>query len=344
VVGYDPIGGAVGTVYPARALMFTFIARWILDQRIDGIRVDSVDTVGNWDFVGEFRRYARSLHRGRVGAEGLVGGEAEARFLVLGEELSLPRGLVRNRLDALWNEEFKYALRAALLGSTRDGDEDFEHTVRKLVDARRIGDFADGAEVVNYVTSHDVGNWESDRLYDYLTRHGVVDAEKRIKLAFVCLLTAVGIPMIFAGEEFADEQDLPIADKQTDPVNFNRLEEPWRGRIFDYVVRLVGLRHRALALAVNDTEFIHVDLTPGRRVLAWRRGGADVDPVVVVANFSDWQTTDPGDPLSEYVVANWPAAPGGRSWREVTQDRQVAAEWVGREPLYAWEAKVYTLA
>jgi len=31
--------------------------------------------------------------------------------------------------------------------------------------------------------------------------------EKRIKLAFVFLMTAVGIPMFLAGEEFADAHD-----------------------------------------------------------------------------------------------------------------------------------------
>jgi hypothetical protein len=68
--------------------------------------------------------------------------------------------------------------------------------------------------------------------------------------------------------------------------------------------------------------------------------GLGHDPVVDVANFSDWGS----DPTSEYVVPNWPATPPGRSWREVTRNRPVAAEWVGREPLYPWEAKVYTLA
>jgi pullulanase len=42
-------------------------------------------------------------------------------------------------------------------------------------------------------------------------------------------------------------------------------------------------------------------------------------------------------------VHNWPATPPGRHWREITQDRDVPPEWVGREPLYAWEAKVYAL-
>jgi pullulanase len=63
-----------------------------------------------------------------------------------------------------------------------------------------------------------------------------------------------------------------------------------------------------------------------------------------VANFSDWGTANPTDPASEYVVPNWPATPAGAEWREVTQDRAVPEDWVGREPLYPWEAKVYVIA
>lgn len=215
-----------------------------------------------------------------------------------------------------------------------------------MIDCRRLG-FADGAQAVNYVTSHDVEGFRNERLYEFLNNNGVIRTEERIKLAFACLLTAVGIPLILAGEEFADEHDLSVSHphKQIDPVNFDRLDaDPWRQRIFAHVARLVYLRRQAPALGVNDTEFLHADFTDGRRVLAWRRGGPGQDPVVVVANFSDWATPDPTNPASEYVVPNWPPTPPGRSWREVTQDREVAAEWIAREPLFAWEAKVYTLA
>jgi pullulanase len=343
--GYDPIDGSSRRLAPARRLMLAHIARWLLGQRIDGIRIDSVNNVANWEFVGEFTAYARSLYRGRAADQGLDAAQADARFLVVGEELAMPLGLLhQHRLDALWNEEFKYALRAALLGQARDRDPSFEWTVRKLVDCRNLG-FADGAQAVNYVTSHDVENWESQRLYTYLNHHGVWDTEPRIKLAFSCLLTAVGIPMILAGEEFADQHDRAISSaKEVDPVNFNRLEDPWRRRVFDHVARLVRLRQQAPALSVNDTAFIHVDFTAGRRVLAWRRGGPGDDPVVVVANFSDWHSTPSDGAPEEYVVPAWPATPNGRHWREVTQARDVPDAWAGREPLDAWQANVYTLA
>src|SRR5512141_2056995 len=169
-----------------------------------------------------------------------------------------------------------------------------------------------------------------------------------MKRAVVCMLTAVGVPMIVAGDEFADRMDFDPTGarrddaKQSDALNLDRLEDPWRRRLFEYVSRLVRLRTRSDALSVNDTEFLHADLESDRRVVVWRRGRADQDPVVVVANFSDFGT-DLSLPEAEYRVPNWPETPPGRSWREVTQDRAVPAAWVGREPIFPWEAKVYTL-
>jgi len=75
-------------------------------------------------------------------------------------------------------------------------------------------------------------------------------------------------------------------------------------------------------------------------VLVWRRGNDTQTPVVVIANFSDFVSD--GGLAGEYRVPNWPATPGKR-WREITQDRLVAPEFVGREPLFSWEAKAYTL-
>ena len=170
-----------------------------------------------------------------------------------------------------------------------------------------------------------------------------------MKLAFACLLTAVGIPMILAGEEFADQHDrfnsqgdvTQDGGKQVDPVDFSRLRDDWRRRIFEYVARLVKARTELPALSVNDTNFIHTDFNDGKRVLVWQRGNNVQMPVVVVANFSDFVSD--GGLAGEYRVPNWPSTPPGRQWREVTQERIVTSEVVGREPLFAWEAKVYTL-
>jgi hypothetical protein len=160
--------------------------------------------------------------------------------------------------------------------------------------------------------------------------------------------------MILAGEEFADEHSrfdrfgnvTQAGGKQVDPVNYGRLDGAddttlMRQRILAYVSRLVKLRTSSPALGVNENHFIHVDFNEDKRVLVWTRGSDGMDPVVILANFSDYVSAA-SDSSAEYIVPEWPAATPGKQWREVTQDRIVPPEWIGREPIFAWEAKVYT--
>jgi pullulanase len=369
VTTYDPISGQVQPLYPARQLMLAYLTRWMRDFRIDGVRMDSVENIANWDFVQAFKDRGRALNRQRWTEAGLVPqADAEARFLVVGEELQLPPALLRqNRLDGLWNDDFQARVRAAILGEGKDG-EDFEWSVRKAIDCRLAGVFTDGAQAVNYVTKHDVEGYRHERLFTMLRNMSDDDIEKRIKLAFVCLMTAVGIPMLLAGEEFADRHDYFDQDghvsqrggKQIEPVHFDRLIAsppdpdddnprannpdayfaPMRRRIFEYVKRLIRLRTGVPALAVNDTDFIWSDFGAGKRVIAWRRGGATAAPVIVLANFSDFASA----PGTDYVVPTWPgSAPPGKKWIEVTQGRDVNPTYVGREAIFPWEAKVYTI-
>lgn len=351
---YDPISGNTVDDAPARALMYTYVTRWMRDFRVDGIRMDSVENVANWDFVGGYKDRARDLWKERWQTAGLAPAGADERFLVVGEELSRPLGLLtQGRLDALWNDGFRARVRAAILGESVDG-ENFEWTVRNAIDCRSLG-FADLAQAVNYVTSHDVEGFRKERLFTMLQKAGFggLDLQRRVQLAFVCLLTANGIPMFLAGEEFADQNDLfdsngnvtDAGGKEVDPVDFSRLQEPMRHAIFEYVARLVHFRTAHPALGVNDTEFIHVDFNDNKRVLVWKRGMAGQDPVIVVANFSDYSTPNGlTDPNVGYFVPNWPFTPPGRHWREVTQQRDVLPTQTGREPIFPWEAKVYTLA
>jgi len=387
---YDPISGQVAAISPARQHMLTFLSRWMKEFQIDGIRMDSVENVANWDFIRDFKNAGRAQFRDRYPA---AGNQADAKFLVVGEELETPPELLsQQRLDGLWNEPFQRRVRAALLGESVDG-RSFEETVRRMIDCRMDGVFDDGARAVNYLTSHDVEGFRKERLYNFMLTNVSLDSSeplfdrsaieqavrsgiraggrepaqgevsdaasgiilhrsrlRRIKLGFVCQMTAVGIPMILAGEEFADQHDLfdshgqvtHQGGKQVDPVNYSRFDDPDRRDLFEYVRRLVRLRTSHPALAVNDTAFIHVDFSFGKRVMVWKRG-TDNDPVVVVANFSGFTTPDALSPNAEYVVPNWPGTPAGHHWFEVTQGRDVSTGRHDREPVFAWEAKVYRL-
>ena len=286
-------------VYPARQFMLAYLARWMRDFHIDGARIDSVENVASWDFLQAFTDQARAHWRTRFADAGLGGG-ADERFLVVGEELTLPLNILYpvKRLDGLWNEGFQARVRAAIVGQNADGDPDFEQTVKRAINCRFNG-FADGADAVNYITKHDVEGPRHERLFNMLRGDSDELIEKRIKLAHVCLLTAVGVPMLLAGEEFADQHDnfdehgsvTQNSGEQVDPVNFSRLTSvdpddhfaPMRRRIFEFVARLIHLRTSTPALGVNDVDFFHVDFE-GKRVLVWRRGGIGNEPVIVVAN------------------------------------------------------------
>jgi pullulanase len=337
VEGYHPITGKKSRFVPAREYLKAHIAHWLEYYRVDGLRLDSVNNIANYDFLQEFKEFSHQVWQQRQGTSD--------RFLVVGEELSVPLALIhQNRLDGLWNEKFKQIIRQVILGKNASDEPSFEWSVRKLIDCRNLG-FSDGSQAVNYLTSHDVGGLGNERFFNWLVNNGIDRTEPRIKLAFVGLLTSVGIPMILAGDEFADQQDLDIAtsperdiNKQIDPVNYSRVKDDWRQRIFQYVSRLIHFRKSAEALTVNDTQFIHVDFSEGKRVIVWQRGNKSDSLVVVVANFSDY-----GSPNNEYHIPNFPPTPPGKQWQEITQERIVSPEWIGREAIFPWEAKVYTL-
>lgn len=335
---FDPESGNVGAVSPSWAFHRAHLARWMADFGVGGLRLDSLNNVGSWDFVRSYKERAWELYKARYGPDA-----DPSKFLVIGEELSMPLSMFREGVvDALWNEPWQGRLRALLLGESTDGD-DFEWTVRKVADTTLVSldgtNFADGAQAINYITTHDIEGYRKERLYNFLSSNGVSDVQKRAKLAFVLLLTSVGIPMIFAGEEFADQMDrsTDMSKKQSDPVNYGRKNDGgWRQALFDYVANLVKFRTKCPALGEDDTNFFHVDQCG--KIMAWSRGqtGDGKMPVVVVANFTDRNTDG-----EQYVIPNWPGKELD-GWREVSQTRDVPTEWVGKEPLMAWEAKVYT--
>ena len=118
----DPVSGNAGTYSPARQYMETYLLRWMNDFAVDGIRMDSVNNVANWDFVQEYKDTARA-------AWAADGGSAD-QFIVVGEELSVPLELLtQHRLDGLWNP--KFASRGVTPSSgTSDEGSSFDETVR----------------------------------------------------------------------------------------------------------------------------------------------------------------------------------------------------------------------
>ncbi|MFW6317346.1 MAG: alpha-amylase family glycosyl hydrolase [Halorubrum sp.] len=195
----------------------------------------------------------------------------------------------------------------------------------------RTGEFEAGfddlSQAVNYVTSHDVGAAGDQRLMNFLFGAAVAErglgdgsvenvrylidglvtdgegvridahteALDRVRGAFAILLTSVGIPMLLAGEEFAEIHDLDYEDwqrKMEDPVDWSRREYPGHDALHGAVRDLIHLRTSTAALQRNEVEFLHVhpdtDEHDGPSVVAYCRSGGEPvgndGQVVVVAN------------------------------------------------------------
>ena len=194
--------------------------------------------------------------------------------------------------------------------------------------------YYDMAQNVNYLTSHDVEKDSEKRMMNFLLApllesqgycgsvnsirwladhlnerdgeqanadqrylHGV--ALERLRSGFCLLLTAVGIPMILAGDEFGDVHDIDHSNwrlKMSDPVDWERRDtgsnnlELWRN-----VAALINLRKTHPALLRNEITFFyfHPDFNrnEGTRVMAYCRTrnkslGRN-EQVVVVANLGE---------------------------------------------------------
>jgi pullulanase len=66
VMTYNPISDKVENISPARQHILTFLTRWMEDFQIDGIRMDSVENVANWDFILVICAADSSVSRNRI--------------------------------------------------------------------------------------------------------------------------------------------------------------------------------------------------------------------------------------------------------------------------------------
>lgn len=227
------------------------------------------------------------------------------------------RRLLRNRIHTQWGQPARRErIRAAISGERMwdDWDRRFKDGVTDMV------------QVVNYITSHDVEQEGEQRFLNYIfgdllrlrwlgsgsvenvralindlasapaaVRQAHEEALERVGSGFALLMTAVGIPMFLAGEEFGDVHDLDHRDwrlKMSDPIDWRRAAQPGHHALRERVRELVRLRTSSPALQRNEIDFFYfhpsIDENEGVRVFAYCRTGGRAlgsrGQIVVVAN------------------------------------------------------------
>jgi 1,4-alpha-glucan branching enzyme len=219
-----------------------------------------------------------------------INGEIDARWpwkISIAEDLQDNSWLTEDTgrggagFDAQWAANFVHPVRKALIA--RWDDERSMTAIRDAV----LGRYGPSAFArVIYTESHDeVANGKARLPHDISSDDpGGWFARKRSTLGAVLMFTAPGIPMLFQGQEFLEDEWF----RDTDPLDWSK-KQRFAG-IFRMYRDLIRLRRnwddRSRGLTGHHVNVFHVN--DADKVVAfhrWDRGGPG-DDVVVVMNFA----------------------------------------------------------
>lgn len=277
--------------YPARDFMRDMINFWITEYHFDGLRFDAVKQLDNPEFLGWI-----------VDEAGLAAKPKPlftiAEHIPETSELSGFEGPV----DSSWRVSFHYNLLDLLL---QKGDA--VDLAKELIDPRPSG-FQSATNVVNYLTSHD-----QDRLMANMADAEIFDeaAFKRAKFGAALVMTAMGIPMIWMGEEMGEYQPKTL---DPSPLDWSLLDNETNQGLLKYYQGLIALRKENAALRSDNIDILYESSED--QVVAYIRWDDMGPQVVVIVNCSDSY-------IADYEITGLPE---NGDWHEWTKNYDVHVE------------------
>lgn len=294
-------------IKPAWQFIGDTIRFWIQEYHIDGIRYDAARQIANYDFMHWIVEEAKKT-------------ASMKPFYNIAEHIPETPSItnVDGPMDGCWHDSFYHCIKEHICGDTFDLER-----LKDTIDCKRQG-FMGATNVVNYLTNHDHNHMMAE-----LADRSIFDEEafKRLKLGAAILMTAVGVPMIWMGEEFGEYKY-----KTIDPakVDWTLLQHENNRGLFEYYKGLIHLRKHNHALYTENINFFHED--PEAKVLAYVRWNGEGSRVVVVLNFSD-------NFLTDYYVPDFPSV---ATWHEWTCNYDIQPEKVDMKiDIGGYEAKVF---
>lgn len=276
--------------YPARRFVGDNVRFWINEYHIDGVRYDAARQIDNYDFLHWIVQETKQT-------------AGPKPFYNIAEHIPETSEIVglEGPMDGCWHDSFYHNVLAHICGDRFDLEE-----LKNALDGKRQG-FLGATDVVNYCTNHD-----HNHLMAELGDRNILNeaAFKRVKLGMVLLMTAVGVPMLWMGEEFGEYKPKTIESAK---IDWTLLENDLNQSLFEYCKGLIALRKNNLAVQTENIDFFHEDLES--RVLAYTRWNDEGSRVAVVANFSDQF-------LAGYQVPHFPA---NGIWHEWTGNYNLEA-------------------
>jgi 1,4-alpha-glucan branching enzyme len=269
--------------FPARRFAGDTVRFWIQEYHLDGLRFDAARQIANYDFMHWIVQEAKN-------AAGPKPFYAVAEYIPDNPSITNLDG----PMDGCWHDSFYHCIIPQLCGDFFDLEQ-----LKDVIDCKRQG-YLGATNVVNYLTNHD-----HDRLFAELGSCGILDeaAFKRAKLGTVILMTAVGVPLIWMGEEFGEYKAKTIEQAK---IDWTLLGNDMNKGLWEYYKGLIHLRKNNQALYTENIEFFHED--PESKVFAYTRWNDEGSRVVVVANWSE-------NYLAGYSVPHFPE---NGTWHEWT--------------------------
>jgi maltooligosyltrehalose trehalohydrolase len=299
---------------------------WLDEYHLDGFRYDNVPGFYDRNPLEKygtlaFNTYVHSRSIARFAVPPF------SRIIQIAEDLDNPKDILRNTFSAsTWQDALLN--KAQAMARFNFVDDDFAHLLDpafgpdpypETKDASPAGDQPFPVAPLQYLNSHD-HSWliTSFGLEDPLTPDDIRFGDRarffKLQPYAIALLSSKGVPMLWEGEEFAE--NYAVANAGALRISF------LRGMHWEYfydesgtslvrVYRRMGKLRRALpCLRSRNFFFYNVESRPSEGVIAFRRqaviGNGHPDQIaLVVLNFSDSQKS---------IV---PAAPAAGTFREM---------------------------
>jgi 1,4-alpha-glucan branching enzyme len=293
--------------YPARRFIGDTIRYWIKEYHLDGIRYDAARQIANYDFMYWIVQEAKETAGSKP-------------FYNIAEHIPETTSItnIDGPMDGCWHDSFYHCILEHITGDTFDLER-----LKDVLDCKRQG-FMGATNVVNYLTNHDHNHVMAELGDRQILGE---DAFRRARLGVVLLMTAVGVPLIWMGEEFGEYK---YKTSNQAKIDWTLLAGALNQELFSFYKGLISLRKNNNALYTENIEFFHENLDA--KVLAYTRWNDEGSRIVVVINFSDQF-------LASYQLLDFPT---NGTWHEWTGNYDIEAQDNSfMTDLGEYEAKVF---
>lgn len=326
---------------------------WIEKYHCDGLRMDATSYIR---YEGGGLGYDTEIEEGNILMRD-INSEIREKYphvLTIAEDLKgdsrVTDAIEHDGLayGSQWDMNFVHPVREVIEDTHDDGRD-----LQKVVDALEFTYSNDAFSRIVYTESHDeVANGKARVPEEIQPGDAESDfAKKRALLGIVLTLTAPGIPMLFQGQEFIEDEYF----QDTEALDWDK-EKKHRGieKLVSDIIKLrTGNIEGGKGLRSQHIEILH--LNHETKILAYKRFDANdtTQPVLIVLNFSNQDFEDYGIGLNENEPFNLRINAGNKIYDpafsqlpvddiQVVEENTDAKPWTGKVNIPSYGALIFT--